>query len=44
MKEEKTDRRVKYTKMVLKESFISLLKPFGIVKMVRSGISALERD
>ena len=26
------------------DSFISLLKPFGIVKMVRSGISALERD
>ncbi len=25
-------------------SFISLLKPFGIIKMVRSGISALERD
>lgn len=25
-------------------SFIDLLKPFGIVKMVRSGISALERD
>ena len=26
------------------DSFISLLKPFGIVKMVRSGITALERD
>ena len=26
------------------DSFINLLKPFGIVKMVRSGISALERD
>ena len=26
------------------DSFIGLLKPFGIVKMVRSGISALERD
>ena len=26
------------------DSFISLLKPIGIVKMVRSGISALERD
>ena len=26
------------------DSFIDLLKPFGIVKMVRSGISALERD
>lgn len=25
-------------------SFIDLLKPFGIVKMVRSGISALERN
>ena len=25
-------------------SFISLLKPFGIIKMVRSGISALERN
>lgn len=25
-------------------SFISLLKPFGIIKLVRSGISALERD
>lgn len=25
-------------------SFIGLLKPFGIVKMVRSGISALERN
>ena len=26
------------------DSFIGLLKPYGIVKMVRSGISALERD
>ena len=26
------------------DSFIDLLKPFGIVKMVRSGITALERD
>lgn len=26
------------------DSFIDLLKPFGIIKMVRSGISALERD
>ncbi|MGN1340089.1 MAG: acetolactate synthase small subunit [Oscillospiraceae bacterium] len=26
------------------DSFINLLKPFGIVKMVRSGITALERD
>lgn len=26
------------------DSFISLLKPFGIIKMVRSGITALERD
>ena len=26
------------------DSFINLLKPFGIEKMVRSGISALERD
>ena len=26
------------------DSFISLLRPFGIVKMVRSGITALERD
>ena len=26
------------------DSFISLLKPYGIIKMVRSGISALERD
>lgn len=26
------------------DSFISLLRPFGIIKMVRSGISALERD
>lgn len=26
------------------DSFISLLKPFGIVKMVRSGITALERE
>lgn len=26
------------------DSFIDLLKPFGIIKMVRSGITALERD
>ncbi|MBQ9947415.1 MAG: acetolactate synthase small subunit [Oscillospiraceae bacterium] len=26
------------------DSFISLLRPFDIIKMVRSGISALERD
>lgn len=26
------------------DSFLSLLKPFGIIKMVRSGITALERD
>lgn len=26
------------------DSFLDLLKPFGIVKMVRSGITALERD
>ena len=26
------------------DSFITLLKPFGIIKMVRSGITALERD
>ena len=26
------------------DSFIDLLKPFGIVKMIRSGITALERD
>lgn len=26
------------------DSFIQLLKPFGIIKMVRSGITALERD
>ena len=26
------------------DSFIDLLKPFGIMKMVRSGITALERD
>ena len=26
------------------DSFIGLLKPYGIVKMVRSGISALERN
>lgn len=26
------------------DSFIELLKPFGIIKMVRSGITALERD
>ena len=25
-------------------SFVELLKPFGIIKMVRSGITALERD
>lgn len=26
------------------DSFIDLIKPFGIIKMVRSGITALERD
>ena len=26
------------------DSFLDLLKPFGIIKMVRSGITALERD
>ena len=26
------------------DSFLNLLKPFGIIKMVRSGITALERD
>ncbi|MGN0596051.1 MAG: acetolactate synthase small subunit [Ruminiclostridium sp.] len=26
------------------DKFISLLKPFGIIKIVRTGISALERD
>lgn len=26
------------------DQFISLLKPFGIIKIVRTGISALERD
>ncbi|MCX4356485.1 MAG: acetolactate synthase small subunit [Oscillospiraceae bacterium] len=26
------------------DSFIDLLKPFGIIKMVRSGITALERE
>ena len=26
------------------DSFIDLLKPFGIIKLVRSGITALERD
>lgn len=26
------------------DSFIDLLKPFGIIKIVRSGITALERD
>ncbi len=33
MKEEKTDRRVRYTKMVLKESFISLLKQKPVNKI-----------
>ncbi len=26
------------------DAFLSLMKPFGIIKMVRSGITALERD
>ncbi|HBC96216.1 MAG TPA: TetR/AcrR family transcriptional regulator, partial [Clostridium sp.] len=33
MKKEKTDRRVKYTKMVIRQSFIKLLKQKNISKI-----------